>query len=188
MNGTEEMVLVRQAKHGCRDSLNELVVRNQDYVLGMLRKVMSTPGRLEPEDVAQMAWLKVTQHIRQFRGDARFATWVVRIAWREYLLQLRRRREKVEYVPVEEWAMAEQALSPEDAIRRVEQKTLALSLVEELPEKYRRAITERMLEEKTIKETMKELRLNSTTVKTRTHRGLQLMRKMLEVGTCQTIQ
>lgn len=44
------------------------------------------------EDVAQDALLKILDHVHTFRGDSKFTTWAIKIAVREGLTELRRKR------------------------------------------------------------------------------------------------
>lgn len=44
------------------------------------------------EDVAQDALLKILDHIQTFRGESKFTTWAIKIAVREGLTELRRKR------------------------------------------------------------------------------------------------
>src|SRR4051794_2933132 len=49
----------------------------------------------EAEDVAQEAWLRAFRELASFRGEARFATWLTRIACHEALARANKRRRLV---------------------------------------------------------------------------------------------
>src|SRR6202022_2043203 len=51
-----------------------------------------TQNREDAEDVVQDAFLKAYSNLKQFQGQSKFYTWLVRIAVNEALMKLRRRR------------------------------------------------------------------------------------------------
>jgi RNA polymerase sigma-70 factor (ECF subfamily) len=54
------------------------------------------------EELTQDTFLQVFRRLNTFRGDARFSTWLHRIAVNETLMSLRRRQHIVEELPLEE--------------------------------------------------------------------------------------
>ena len=54
------------------------------------------------EELTQDTFLQVFRRLSSFRGDARFSTWLHRIAVNESLMLLRRRQHIVEELPLEE--------------------------------------------------------------------------------------
>lgn len=70
--------LVRRLQAGDTQAFETLVNRHKDRVLRMLVRILG--DRQEAEDVAQDVFIAVFRHIHRFRGDARFQTWLLRIA------------------------------------------------------------------------------------------------------------
>ena len=83
-------VLVDEDQH----AFSELVRRHQSAVRGLLRQLTRTDAALA-DDLAQEAFLKAYKHIRSFRGEARFSTWLYRIAYNVFREDARRRKELV---------------------------------------------------------------------------------------------
>jgi RNA polymerase sigma-70 factor (ECF subfamily) len=83
-------VLVDEDQH----AFSELVRRHQSAVRGLLRQLTRTDVALA-DDLAQEAFLRAYKHIRSFRGEARFSTWLYRIAYNVFREDARRRKELV---------------------------------------------------------------------------------------------
>ena len=83
-------VLVDDDQH----AFGELVRRHQSTVRGLLRQLTRTDVALA-DDLAQQAFLRAYKNIRSFRGEARFSTWLYRIAYNCFREDARRRKELV---------------------------------------------------------------------------------------------
>ena len=83
-------VLVDDDQH----AFSELVRRHQSTVRGLLRQLTRTDMALAG-DLAQETFLRAYKHIRSFRGEARFSTWLYRIAYNCFREEARRRKEFV---------------------------------------------------------------------------------------------
>jgi len=83
-------ILVDDDQH----AFSELVKRHQSAVRGLLRQLTRTDTALA-DDLAQEAFLKAYKNIRSFRGEAKFSTWLYRIAYNCFREDARRRKELV---------------------------------------------------------------------------------------------
>jgi RNA polymerase sigma-70 factor, ECF subfamily len=75
-------------------AFGELVRRHQSAVRGLLRQLTRTDVALA-DDLAQQTFLRAYKNIRSFRGEARFSTWLYRIAYNCFREDARRRKELV---------------------------------------------------------------------------------------------
>ncbi|MBA2241366.1 MAG: sigma-70 family RNA polymerase sigma factor [Chthoniobacterales bacterium] len=75
-------------------AFSELVRRHQSAVRGLLRQLTRADAALA-DDLAQETFLKAYKNIRSFRGEARFSTWLYRIAYNCFREDARRRKELV---------------------------------------------------------------------------------------------
>jgi RNA polymerase sigma-70 factor, ECF subfamily len=75
--------LVELARRGDTSAFGELVTRHQAAVYRTAMVVCR--DRSEAEDVAQETFLAAWQRLEGFRGEARFLTWILRIAWHRAL-------------------------------------------------------------------------------------------------------
>jgi RNA polymerase sigma factor (sigma-70 family) len=86
-----DAALVARALHGQDPAaFGQLMHRHQGRVRAQLRR-LTHGDHAWADDLAQEAFLGVWRNLRQFRGDARFSTWLHRIAFTTYL-QARRKR------------------------------------------------------------------------------------------------
>jgi RNA polymerase sigma factor (sigma-70 family) len=83
-------VLVDDDQH----AFGELVRRHQSSVRGLLRQLTRNDLALA-DDLSQEAFVRAYRNIRSFRGEARFSTWLYRIAYNCFREDARRRKELV---------------------------------------------------------------------------------------------
>ena len=72
----------------------ELVRNHQSAVRGLLRQLTRTDLALA-DDLAQETFLRAYKNIRSFRGEAKFSTWLYRIAYNCFREEARKRKELV---------------------------------------------------------------------------------------------
>jgi RNA polymerase sigma factor (sigma-70 family) len=99
-------VLVDDDQH----AFGELVRRHQSAVRGLLRQLTRTDTALA-DDLAQETFLRAYKHVRSFRGEARFSTWLYRIAYNCFREEARRRKELVGIDETYRQAEADQQVS-----------------------------------------------------------------------------
>jgi len=104
-------VLVDDDQH----AFGELVRRHQSSVRGLLRQLTRTDIALA-DDLAQEAFLRAYKNIRSFRGEARFSTWLYRIAYNCFREDARRRKELVG-VDEEQWQAEQDPRAVDPALR-----------------------------------------------------------------------
>ena len=145
------------------------------------------PRRMDPEDLAQIVFVKVFQKIEQFHGDAPFPHWVSRIAVNTCLNELRAEKARPEL----RWADLgeDQAEALQGILERSEQpsadtqaatRDLADRLLETLPPRDRLILTLLDLEERTVAEVSKMTGSPEAVVKVRAFRARRKLRKELE--------
>src|SRR3989440_12989169 len=88
--GFDEGALVAQVRGGDSRAFNERVRRYEGKIFRLGQHI--TQNREDAEDVLQETFLKAYEHLDQFKGDAKFYTWIVRIAVNQALMKLRRRK------------------------------------------------------------------------------------------------
>ena len=82
-------VLVDDDQH----AFGELVRRHQSSVRGLLRQLTRTDMALA-DDLAQETFIRAYKNIQSFRGEARFSTWLYRIAYNCFRENARKRKER----------------------------------------------------------------------------------------------
>lgn len=172
--------MIRQVLAGRNDRFTDLLQPHMNVLCRLVRGKMQDSSEIE--DVVQEILLKAFRRLRQFRFEASFRTWLIRIAINE-VLQWHRRRvhsgvpvsDKAE---IEEMQIAEDsASSPFRLYEREESVRCFYNAFVKLPETYRAVIRLRDLEERSISETARFLHLSVPAVKTRHRRArLQMVR------------
>src|ERR1700756_1562284 len=145
----------------------------------------------DAEDTAQEAILKAFTHIRQFRAEARFSTWLIQIAVNEALMRKRRahpelvvsigeqQEEGGNYTPRD---FADWREIPSEVLERKEVRQKLAQAVAMLAEKYREVFILRDMQHLSIEETAQALGISRASVKTRLLRARLMLRDMLAPG------
>ena len=94
MELTDAALVARVLANDDQHAFGELVRRHQSSVRGLLRQLTRADVALA-DDLAQEAFLRAYKNIRSFRGEARFSTWLYRIAYNCFREDARRRKELV---------------------------------------------------------------------------------------------
>jgi RNA polymerase sigma-70 factor, ECF subfamily len=145
----------------------------------------------DADDCAQEAVLKAFKHIRQFRAEARFSTWLIQIAVNE--ARMRRRKERGDLVePIEKDKNEEGSYTPRDfadwreipseALERKEIREKLAKALASLGQIYREVFVLRDMERLSIEETAKALGISNASVKTRLLRARLMLRDLLAPG------
>ena len=94
MSLTDADLVARVLLNDDQHAFSELVRRHQSAVRGLLRQLTRTDAA-GADDLAQEAFLKAYKNIRSFRGEAKFSTWLYRIAYNCFREEARKRKELV---------------------------------------------------------------------------------------------
>ncbi len=149
-------------------------------------------GRDEAEDLTQTVFLKVSQALKDFRGESKLLTWVYRIATNLAADRLRSSsfRQVVQQKPTDVSHTREEAdavswsnegTPPADQLLvRQEMNQCIRNTLEELPENYRDVIALSEIERLKNAEIAETLGVGIDTVKIRLHRARGKLRRALE--------
>ncbi len=117
---TSDEALVERTRAGDLSAFEELVERHRPVVFRVAARIV---GNDEADDVAQDAFLRAFHRLSQFRGEAPFRSWLLRIAHNAALNTLERRRS----APVDE---PEEERDPEPGTNRPRTPADELELTE----------------------------------------------------------
>jgi RNA polymerase sigma-70 factor (ECF subfamily) len=142
-------------------------------------------NREDAVDEVQTAYWKAYTHLNSFSEEAKFSTWVARIALHEALARLRQRGRFVSMARVSEDDMANiPSVSPGDDPERAaaghEMGQMVEQAVDGLPEIYRAVLILREVEGMSTTETAAVLSVEPEVVKTRLHRARTALRVAVE--------
>ena len=182
MTWTDEE-LVAKSIRGDADSFNELVLRWERPIYALAYR---TIGREEDaRDVCQETFLRAFRALPGFRGQAKFSSWLYRIALNLCRDWVRRERrtpvvQAPEDVDLMELAAArEPAESIEDRIARNDLSRAVERAMAVLPDEQRAAIVLKEYHGLTFQEIADLVGCPLSTVKTRLYQGLTVLRREL---------
>lgn len=165
-------VLVARAQAGGREAFEELVCRHADRLYSVVRRVGLS--RDAAQEVTQEAFLRAWRGIGAFKGQARFFTWLYRIALNEARRRLERdpSRAVVRSLDAEGVAeLADLSEEPHGRVAHVELQVALGSAVRALSPKYRLLLILRDIEGLSTADAAAILGLSETAFKSRLHRA-----------------
>ena len=183
MTWTDEELVARSVG-GDAESFNELILRWERPIYALAYR---TIGREEDaRDVCQETFLRAFRALPGFRGQAKFSSWLYRIALNLCRDWIRRERRTGFVQPPEDVdlidfiAAAEPSESIEDLVSRKDQMRAVERAMALLPEDQRTAIVLKEYHGLTFQEIADLLGCPLSTVKTRLYQGLSVLRRELE--------
>src|SRR5215510_3373166 len=182
MTWTDEELVARSVG-GDADSFNVLIRRWERPIYALAYR---TIGREEDaRDVCQETFLRAFRALPAFRGQAKFSSWLYRIALNLCRDWMRReRRVPIVQAPenvdlVELAAAAEPSESIEDLVSRKDLTRAVERVMARLPEEQRTAIILKEYQGLTFQEIADLVGCPLSTVKTRLYQGLTVLRREL---------
>ena len=130
--------LVARAQQGDLTAFEELVKKYQREIYGLACRLVM--DQEEAKDVTQQAFLQAFVHIRGFRQQSQFRTWLFRIAINQCYNFLKTRKKYGEPVDPQEMHLVEED-SPEDDLVAQQDRQRLYEALEKLPPKQRAVIT-----------------------------------------------
>ena len=176
--------LVALSIGGDVESFNQLVLRWERPIFALAYRVIGREE--EARDVVQETFLRAFRGIGNFRGQAKFSSWVYRIALNLCRDWIRRERRAPilptpEGVDVIELAAEQGPVeSIEDLVARKDMSTVVADLMTRLPEEQRTAIVLKEYHGMTFQEIADLQGVPLSTVKTRLYQGLNVLRRHLQ--------
>jgi RNA polymerase sigma-70 factor (ECF subfamily) len=180
-----EDLIIRRILNGETALYEVLMQRYNQRLYRVALSIVGDPD--EAEDVIQDAYVQAWLHLKQFAGEARFSTWLTRIAVREACSHLERNRRYVRIgghvsaMPDPIATAGANDLNPEARTIKHETSAMLESAIAGLPPRYRSVFVLRDIEGLSIAETAQCLDVNEENVKIRLHRARRMLRKSLRV-------
>jgi RNA polymerase sigma-70 factor (ECF subfamily) len=176
--------LVQHVRNGDTALYEILMRRHNQRIYRVARTILRDDA--EAEDVMQEAYVRAYQHLADFAGNAKFSTWLTKIAIYEALSRLRQRAKTStpksfsdEDFNVMDTVRTDER-DPERQAYDHELRSVLERAIEALPEHYRSVFILRVVEGLDVHETAHALDIGVENVKTRLHRGRAMLRKDLQ--------
>lgn len=182
MEGLSEQQLLTRAKKGQIEAFAELARRYHEKVYQTVFWMTRDPH--DTDDLVQEIFLKAFKHLKGFRGESSFYTWVYRMAMNTTLNFLKKRtrekrsREKLsqEY---HQGASSHDGLSPESLCVGKELRGKLREAVESLPLAYKASFVLVAIQGMTHRQASRVLGCRENTVSWRMHKARRMLQERL---------
>lgn len=179
---TDEQI-VQKVLEGNVDLFEVIIQRYNQQIFRIARSYLSDEE--DVKDVMQTAYLKAFKNLKQFRGEAKFSTWLIRIVINEALKVVNQKKRTSDLHSVTREADRNQISGPEESTP--ESKTMQNDMnrflekaIERLPPKYRSVLIMREIEQMNTKETAECLNISRVNVKVRLYRAKSMLQEELK--------
>lgn len=181
----DETEVIKRILSGEKELYEILVKRNNQKLYRVIRSYLKDEAEIE--DIMQNSYIKAFTKLYQFKLEAQFSTWLIRIAINESLARLRQ-KEKLHHInehinqfnghTILEIPDRKQ-LNPQQKMIQNEAKNILEEAIDQLNVKYRTVYIMREVEEMSIKEIAAAMDLTESNVKVRLHRSHEMLRNNL---------
>lgn len=178
--------LVARARKGDRPAFAHLVDRHRVSVFNLTFRIVG--NREDAEEAAQDVFVRAYRSLDRFRGDARFATWLYRIAVNVSLSSARRSRRDLSTSSLSEpedgddglpMQIPDTSANPAERFEQAEFREQVRSLVSALPPIYSAVISMYHIQSLSYDEISEALELPIGTVKARLFRARAALRNLV---------
>ena len=185
LEAQDDATLARLVAGGSRAAFESLMRRYNRRLYRLARGSLRDDA--EAKDALQEAYLCAYRAIGQYRGGAALATWLSRIVLNECLARKRRAARRSNVVPIVSWEsstevvanVADVAERPDDALARVQMRSVLERKISELPEIFRVVFMMRSVEELSVEESAQSLGISEESVRSRHFRAKGMLRESL---------
>jgi RNA polymerase sigma-70 factor, ECF subfamily len=173
--------VIEGCKQGDQESFKELIRLTHRAVYSLALRMVGDPE--DAADVSQETYLKLIKAIKQFRGEAKFSTWLYRVTSSVAISSLRKKSRRRADVPIDSEdltrlpavATADPAVSSEQRFL-MERLDQALQL---LPASYRVVAVMKDVYGLSFEEIADQLAINEGAARVRLHRARRRLRELL---------
>lgn len=182
----EDDKLVKEALSGRESSYKKLTEKYQRALFFHIRKMIRQEEMTE--DLVQEVFIKAFNNLDSYSNKYAFSTWLYRIATNHTIDFLRKKRLSTYSIndPVKtkdgemQIQLPDTDFATDEPLIKKQRKQIVHDAIDDLPEKYRRVIELRHMEEYSYDEISEELDLPLGTVKAHIFRARELLYKALK--------
>jgi RNA polymerase sigma-70 factor (ECF subfamily) len=181
----DEKELVKLAQGGDFDAFSRLIERHKDRIYRLALKL--TGNHEDAEDIVQDTFLKAIDNIDRFRLESAFGTWLYTIALNSLRAHAGQRKKAAvkpleQYLPAGHGGEAPELVEWGDPHKLFEQKQLQElidSALAEMPDSYSMPFILRYIEDMSVEEVARLMRLSIPATKSRILRARLALREKL---------
>ncbi|WP_101449909.1 RNA polymerase sigma factor [Aquimarina sp. MAR_2010_214] len=180
MNHQSDQYYINKVLEGRVNAFSVLVERYQGLVYTIVYRMVK--NKEQAEEVAQDSFVKAYKSLKNYRGDAKFSTWLYTIAYRKSLDAIKASKRMITSELIEEVSEGEMELVG-DALNYLqvkERKKIISDSIMKLPEDEAAIITLYYFEEKSVKEIVEIVNLTADNVKIKLYRSRKKLYSVLK--------
>jgi len=181
----EDSRLIHRALKGDNTAYRKLMEKYHDPIYVFVLKIVH--DRSQVEDLTQEAFIKAFASLKNFNEEYAFSTWLYKIATNNCIDYIRKKKLPTYSIdkPIAsrdgeyQFELPDQTFAADRDIIANQKSRLLAAAIDELPEKYRRVIQLRHVEEQSYEEIATALKLPIGTVKAHIFRAREMLYKSL---------
>lgn len=183
---SEDSRIIQEALKGDDAAYKKLMNKYHDAIFNFIYRMVRDKHQVE--DLTQEAFIKAFASLKSFNDEYAFSTWLYKIATNNSIDYIRRRKLQMYSIdkPIEaadsdySFELPDETYQADKDIIRGQRAQLLNEAIAALPEKYRKVIQLRHVEERTYEEIAKHLKLPIGTVKAHIFRAREILYKTLK--------
>ena len=181
----EDSEVIRSALKGDDRAYKKLMYKYHDAIFNFILRMIR--DRQQVEDLTQEAFIKAFSSLKNFNDEFAFSTWLYKIAMNNSIDYIRKRKLQLYSIdkPIESkdsdytFELPDESYEADKEVISDQRTKVLNEAIERLPEKYKRVIHLRHVEEQSYEEIAKMLKLPIGTVKAHIFRARELLNKYL---------
>ncbi|MEW6608278.1 MAG: sigma-70 family RNA polymerase sigma factor [bacterium] len=181
----EDAILIRKSIEGDNSAFEKLVGRYESRVYHLIYNILE--NKEDAEDLLQETFLKVYRFLSQFRGEAKFITYLYRIAINLCFQKLKKKKTSYSLDNLLEANLDDDMVellsmklgNPEEILLKKELGLIINESIQELPEKFRVVFFLREIENFSNKQVSEILGYSIGTIKSQIHRIRRFLHKKI---------
>ena len=181
----EDKRLIAAALSGDQEAYARLLRKYHDSISSLIYRMLNR--QQDVEDLTQEAFIKAFNALDSFNDEFAFSTWLYKIATNNCIDYLRKRKLDTFSIdkPLQgsdgeyQFEIPDHSYLPDQGLIDRQQKMTIQEAIDSLPDKYRKVIFMRHVEEKSYEDIADELHLPLGTVKAHIFRAREMLNKFL---------
>jgi RNA polymerase sigma-70 factor (ECF subfamily) len=178
-----EFELFQRSRNGDPEAFRRIVEGHQPFAYAVAFRFLGNEA--DAEDAVQESFINVWKHLADYDPHKKFTTWLYRIVANECLDHIKSRKRQRTAIPVDPVSGDSDSVQaagadPNAALDEKERLQMIEAFVRELPEKQRMVFILRDLQDLSIEETSKILRMSNASVKSNLFHARKFLRERIE--------
>lgn len=178
--GQDDRALIRACLRGRKEAFGELMRRYQDQLYNVVFRMLDNAE--DANDVVQDSFLNAYQSLRKFQGDAKFSTWLYRIAVNSAITHRRKQKQPRSLLDangrLEATDRSEEG-QPGKVMERNERERIVHDALSRVSPEFRIVLILKELDGQKYEEIAEVLQVPIGTVRSRLHRARMELREIL---------